>query len=160
MGNVKREMGNVKCECGAEKTKGRKKKGKKKKRRSCGASPLGMSGTGFFDSTYQLSGDRFDASFNFARIANLRGGELQMRAFVRLAVGFNQSHLPCVICRSQPITHEVIVMHNLVSVGKLDQQCVLCFKCCHFKLARARRVYSFLNPLDFVMHGLIASWQS
>ena len=29
----------------------------------------------------------------------LRGAELQMQAFVRFAVGFNKSHLPCVICR-------------------------------------------------------------
>ena len=75
---------------------------------------------GFFDSTYQLSGDGFDASFSFARIANLRGGELQMRAFVRLAVGFNQSHLPCVICCAQLVTHRVVGVHYLVAVGELD----------------------------------------
>ena len=48
------------------------------------------------------AGDGIRGGFDIrkANIANLRGGELQMRAFVRLAVGFNQSHLPCVICRS------------------------------------------------------------
>ena len=60
--------------------------------------------------------------------------------------------------RDDDLAYCVVVVHNLISVGKLDWRGVLCFKCYHFKLAR--RVYSADRPPDALLHGLTASWQS